>query len=180
MGPRSPRVRYLMAQQPGRGELAPVLSEPPPSPDDHGLPPERPGPGEPTPQGAVDGLELRSTAGALVNAEMMAKGQDLDLKHEPATEEALCEGREGLWHRRYYHAFLPMWVSEPSGTMDAESGERGRKYQPRNAFWFPEGTGTCWQCERGPHFGGRRDNHAECDRMRMAPPRRLCLLLTFD
>jgi hypothetical protein len=63
--------------------------------EDECFPPPGPCPGEPGPEHPVRGLQSRSAASTLVDAELVPERQDLDLQGEAGTDEAVDEGEEG-------------------------------------------------------------------------------------
>ena len=54
--------------------------------DDQGIPPVAPDLGQPCPEVSISGGQFRALHGALQNAELMTKSQDLNLKRGTATE----------------------------------------------------------------------------------------------
>ncbi len=83
------------------GEASPMLAESPPLPGDDGagldedqdVPPAGPGPGQPRPQESIGDLGASSPRAPLVDGELVAQREDLELEGD-SRPEACAEGGE--------------------------------------------------------------------------------------
>jgi hypothetical protein len=97
--------------------MGPVVSEPAALPGDHRarldeherVPPAGPGPREPCPEKAVGDLDAGSVASALVDGELVAQGEDLDLECGPRAEAGAESGGERDEDSSHENAGNPVW-----------------------------------------------------------------------
>ena len=100
---------------PREGEASPVVPEPATLPGDYGarsdeeehVAPAGPGPRQPRPEEAISDLDAGASATALVNGELVAQSEDLELKGGPGAKAGAERGGEGKEDCSHERSSLP-------------------------------------------------------------------------